>query len=552
MDRRTFLARAAALGASLGLGAVAAACGATAAGPTSTTGPRRSTTRSTGHEMDGLEVSDAVVEENARKGTLGWVIPRSLHAMLPEPIEGYLDHVSARPGDVITLFVNTIAPRFRATVYRIGFYGGLGARLVETSPELPGVAQPAPRFTTGVNMIECDWSKSWQTVVGPDWPSGAYLIKLEGSRRQQSYVPLTVRDDESTSAYVVQSSVTTWQAYNPYGGYSLYGGEPDGGLANRSRIVSYDRPYGHSKTALDAHGSGDFLGNELPFIYFAERHGLDVSYWTDIDLHARPHLLANHRCLISLGHDEYWSMTMRDAVQAAIPRGLNVTFLGANACYRQIRLEDSPLGSDRRAVCYKDAAEDPITKTDPALSTGGSWATDPVPRPESDLIGIMYQSYMSTPPVPLVVAEGASWVFDGTALRTGDTVPALVGSEFDGFEPRLPRPPGPVEILAHSPTTSVSGRGYSDMTYYAVPAAGGVFASGTASFVSAMWDGIGSLPGKLGFGVENRTPALLSRITLNVLAAFGHGPAGAVHRSRENWTLYYSPNTPSKGSVDVP
>ena len=403
----------------------------------------------------------------------------------------------------------------------------------------------------GVNMVECDWTPSWRTTVGPDWPSGSYLIRLEGSRGEQQYVPFTIRDDTSHATFIVQSSVTTWQAYNPYGGYSLYGGLPDGGLANRSRIVSFDRPYSHDATALDARGSGDFLGNELPFIYLAERHGLDVTYWTDVDLHARPELLAHHRCLVSLGHDEYWSMVMRDATEASIARGMNVAFLGANACYRQIRLQRSPLGEDREVVCYKDAAEDPITKTDPALATGESWATDPIPRPESSLVGVMYQAYGASG--PLVVADSSSWAFAGTGLRDGDTIPNVIGSEFDGFEPKMPRPPGPVQILAHSPTvTEVSGKGFSDMSYYSVGSSGGVFASGTASFVSAMWDGVGNLPDRLGFGIVQDRFGPVSQITLNVLRAFGHGPAGAVHRSQENWQQWYSPSTPSKGSVDVP
>ena len=171
-----------------------------------------------------------------------------------------------------------------------------------------------------------------------------YLIKPVGSNGGQQYVPFTVRDDASHSAYVVQSSVTTWQAYNPYRGFSLYGGIPTGSessLDARSYVVSFDRPYSHDATALDGHGSGDFLGNELPFIFFAERHGLDVTYTTDVDLHTNPAHLLNHRSLISLGHDEYWSTPMRDGAEHALEAGVNLAFLGANACYRQIRLEPS-------------------------------------------------------------------------------------------------------------------------------------------------------------------------------------------------------------------
>jgi hypothetical protein len=565
MDRRTFLRRAGLAGATGALGLLAAACGAS---PAPSRAPRRvskasATARDSVHEVEGLRVADWLLEENAdSRRTTTWIIPRSVRGVQSPPIEGYLDKVSGVQGEELTLYVNTVAPTFRAYVYRIGYYGGYGGRRVAISPELKGIQQAAPHFVRGINMVECDWVASWHTTIGSDWPPGSYLIRLEGAPNQQQYVPFVVRDDASHSTYLVQSSVTTWQAYNPYGGYSLYGGTPIGSLNNfesRSRVVSFNRPYSHDNTALDARGSGDYLGNELPFIYLAERHGLDLSYWTDVDLDSQPHLLTNHRSLISLGHDEYWSMTMRNTVQAAIEKGTNVAFLGANACYRQIRFEGAKDADRRRVICYKDSNEDPITKSNPALATGGSWATDPLPRPESELIGVMYQSYGGN--APFVVADASSWVFAGTGLSNGEHLSALtknskatdlVGSEFDGFEPTLARAPGPLQILGHSPTGSESGQAFSDMSYYAVPHKGGVFATGTASWVRYLWDGKGTVPAKLGFGTAPKVVSPLTRITLNVLAAFGAGPAGATRPSEENWRQFYSPTAATIPAKDVP
>ena len=143
-----------------------------------------------------------------------------------------------------------------------------------------------------------------------------------GTSSEQQFVPLCVRDDASKAAIVIQQSVTTWQAYNRWGGYSLYYGNTGGELSythdpaggdydHRARIVSFDRPYDHDW----ASGAADLVGNEFPVIYHAEKLGLDVTYWTDIDLHAQPQLLHNHKALLSLGHDEYWSV--RDAPGAA-------------------------------------------------------------------------------------------------------------------------------------------------------------------------------------------------------------------------------------------
>ena len=86
-------------------------------------------------------------------------------------------------------------------------------------------------------------------------------------------------------------SVTTWQAYNAYGGRSLYVGPGtvrvgESGAPNRSRVVSFDRPYDQR-----GWGAPDFMGNEFPLIFLAESLGLDVTYFTDIDLHEVPERL---------------------------------------------------------------------------------------------------------------------------------------------------------------------------------------------------------------------------------------------------------------------
>ena len=179
--------------------------------------------------------------------------------------------------------------------------------------------------------------------ITKEWPPGCYLLKLVGNGGEEQFVPLTVRDDTSKAAYVMQNSVTTWQAYNLYGEYSLYYGPTGKGgqnFANRARAVSFDRPYPQTW----ASGAADFVGNEFPLLFQLERLGADVTYWTDVDLHAQPQLLANHRCLFSMGHDEYWSTPMRDGAASAIAQGVNVAFLGANACYRQIRLQSTSVG----------------------------------------------------------------------------------------------------------------------------------------------------------------------------------------------------------------
>ncbi len=549
MDRRQFLQRLGALAGAAALGT--GGLGGERFSPRRHKRPAHPSPRT--HLLDGLPVADWVVEENKHAGTdpKQWVIGPSPAAGWPWPIEGFANSVSYQQGDELVLYVNTTALRFTADVLRVGYYQGNGARLVDRTGELRGRRQPLPTPKGSVNLIECtNWTPSLRLEVGKHWPPGDYLILLTASNGERHYVPFTLRDDASKAAFVVQNSVATWQAYNLYGGYSLYGGAPTGALADRSRIVSFDRPYRNP----DPQGSGDFIGNELPLVYLVERHGLDVTYWTDVDLHARPHLLANHRCLLSLGHDEYWSWQMRfDGVSAALDKGLNVAFLGANACYRQVRFQPSSKGvAHRQMVCYKDAKADPIASKDPKLATGVCWAQDLVPYPESELIGSMYQSYGAI--APLVVADSSSFLLAGTGLKDGSVVHGVpgqevVGSEFDGFEPALPGPKN-VQILAHSPVQSVSGALNSDMTYYSHSGGGAVFASGTARFVQLLWDGAPAIDNALRFG---HSPAMgtVTTIALNLFRAFGEGPAGKKHPSVPNWRRFYSPSAPPVQSVDV-
>src|SRR5262249_29484190 len=161
------------------------------------------------------------------------------------------------------------------------WYQGLGARLVWKSADTPASLQPKFSVQKPTNTVRVAWSKSIDMKVPDDWVPGDYLLKLV-SPAGQSYVPLTVRDDASRASILVVTAVTTWQAYNDYGGYSLYHG-PNGAGATRADIVTFDRPYSKD-------GAGDFIANEHGLVALAEQLGLDVTYATDVELGAHPEL----------------------------------------------------------------------------------------------------------------------------------------------------------------------------------------------------------------------------------------------------------------------
>lgn len=493
-----------------------------------------------------IPVNPAIVAENANIGHAWWVTTPQQAG----DIEGYSNQCSAIIGDIVTLFVSTKAPHFHVEAYRMGYYQGIGARLVWQSDEVAGVRQAQPTVVAPTNTIECNWNPSVNVPVTSAWPPGAYLLKLVGPDNEQQYVPLCVRDDASNAAIVIQSSVTTWQAYNRWGGYSLYYGNTDGALSfthnpaggdynNRARIVTFDRPYDHDW----ASGAADFVGNEFPVIFQAEQLGLDVTYWTDVDFHTQPQLLNNHKALLSLGHDEYWSMEMRTGGIQSVAAGVNMAFLGANACYRQIRLQPSDLGANRQQICYKDAAEDPLTGVDNTQVTV-NWPQAPVSMPESELIGSTYQDIAAN--ANMVITEPNAWVFAGTGFTQNQSLPKVVQGEFDRYVPGASSPAN-LDVLAHSIVPN-RGDNYSDVTWYTVPNGGGVFSTGNATWIGALADSTLIPPNVVPDPIPGVSTPLL-RVMENLYAVIGMGAASVTQPSQGNWQSVYGSGA---SSIKVP
>lgn len=532
LSRRTFVGGAAAAAAAAAVAAIWRPWDASASSPaptrtTPTTRPPRGShhTSSTVHASPNGPVASWVQAENAKPGTTAW---NATFAGKPGDLEGYASQVSAVQGDTVTLYVSTTAPTFHVEAYRLGYYGGRGGRLVWQSSEMAGQKQAPATFTPGINMTEAHWNPSLRVTVDQHYPPGCYFFKLVASPTIQQLIPLTVRDDASTAAYVVQNSVTSWQAYNDWAGYNLYQGA-NGAFATRSRVVSFDRPYARGD------GQSDFLGLEFPLIMLMEQLGLDVTYITDIDTHLHPERLLNHRVFFSLGHDEYWSKTMRDGVEAARDKGVNLGFLGANAAFRQIRLEPSSLGPNRHQVCYKSADEDPIHTSDPPLTTV-NWREAPVSRPESEMIG---QQYECNPVMTdMVIVDPTAWVFKGANVTAGQHLLQAVGSEYDRFDPNQAGPKN-VQLFAHSPVVCHGRHSFADMTYYTVPSGAGVFSSGSIVWITKL-----TPPGP---GSPNDPVAV--QVTKNVLAAFGTGPSAPTHPVVPNYPAIAAQYGSSSGSV---
>lgn len=386
-----------------------------------------------------------IVAENSCAGTISW--QRDLPIGNQHDIEAFTAPVSVNAGESVKLYVSTAAPLYQFRVYRMGWYQGLGGRLMYSSSRIPGIQQPAAITDPSTRMISArNWHDPVTVPVPTNWVSGVYLVKLESSAGYMRYTFFVVRNDASHAQILFQSSVLTDQAYNLWGGRSLYQ-DASGSPAQRSYAVSFDRPY-----TSDA-GLSNFGMYEYDLLRWLEKQGYDVTYSTDVDTDSRPSLLLNHRLFLAAGHDEYWSTAMRKNVTRARDAGVSLAFFGANDIYWHVRLQSSSLGADRVVVCYKDATLDPMAEQDPTEVTV-RWRDPPLNQPEDAVLGAMY-SGLTTQAAALVIADGATSFLNGTALHVGSTLPGLVAqdqhtSEVDSVTGDGDTP-STLKILASSP-----------------------------------------------------------------------------------------------------
>lgn len=460
-----------------------------------------------------------VVEENSHPGADGW---DSVNAS-PSGISGYLDRTSTQLGESMKLYASTKAPTFVVEAFRIGYYGGKGARSVWRSPEIAGIVQPEPARDPATNLIEARWQETATIAVDDSWPPGMYLLKLQASDATSSFVPVVVRDDSSTAPLAVVSEVTTFQAYNTWGGCSLYTCPGIKGQ-KRAKIVSFDRPYGTGG------GASDFVAFDAPLVALVEELGLDVSYWTNLDMEERPDAVlgAGRTAIVSLGHDEYYSRPMRDLLVRARDTGINLAILGANAIYRKIRWEPSWDGRpNRRMVNYRDTS-DPINKTDPSETTV-QWRSPPLSAPEAEIVGIQYECAPMQADIKIV--DPTAWVFENTGVTAATVLEGILGEEYDRW---FPDSPDNLQILAHSPVKCGGKSSFGDMSYWSTPSGGGVFATGTIRWTCALADACGPKA-----PVSAEDSAVVKAVTSNVLREFSTPKAGERHPSQPTASQYW-------------
>jgi VCBS repeat-containing protein len=444
--------------------------------------------------------ANAIVAENCQDGSppSEWDLPGGASDVT---IQGFSTDISVNVGGTIYFKISTPSTSYKIDIYRVGYYGGNGARKIATiapSATLPQT-QPACLTDSATGLIDCgNWGISASWAVPADAVSGVYVAHLvrQDVNSQGSHIVFVVRNDSSTSDLIVQTSDTTWQAYNNYGGNSLYVGNPVG----RAYKVSYNRPI-WTREAGDARSF--FFSAEYPLIRWLESNGYDVSYMSGVDVDRYGSRLLQHKVYISSGHDEYWSGDQRKKVEAARDKGVHLAFISGNQVFWKTRWESSVDGSNapyRTLVCYKETRAN--AKIDPTTAWTGTWRdprfTPPSDggRPENALSGVMFNidaDRLDTIQVPSEDGQMRFWRNTSLANQApgavASLIPASLGYEWDEDVDNGFRPAGLIRLSTTQLAVSSYlqdwgqnvdwGTGTHHMTLYRASSGALVFGAGT-------------------------------------------------------------------------
>lgn len=490
--------------------------------------------------------ANGIVAENCQTGN-----PASewdISGIGDSSIQGFATDISVNRGQAVSFKIQTATPSYRLDIYRMGYYGGQGARKVATvQVQNPTPSQPNCVTNTTTGLVDCgNWAVSASWNIPANATSGIYFAKaVRNDTGGASHIVFIVRDDSSTSDLLFQTSDTTWQAYNNYGGNSLYTGSP----ASRAYKVSYNRPF---NTRIVDNGQDWLFNAEYPMVRWLEANGYDVSYFTGVDSDRRGNFIRNHKAFLSVAHDEYWSAQQRTNVETArntidSPRttGVHLAFFSGNEVFWKIRWENSIDGSNtpyRTLVCYKEThANAVIDPQDPPTWTG-TWRdprfSPPADggRPENALTGTLFTvNDGATTAIQVPAEDGKMRFWRNTSvanLAPGSTAilaNSTLGYEWDEDKDNGFRPPGLIRL---STTTVNNAPVLQDY--------GSTFASGTATHRLTLYKhsngalvfGSGTVQWSWGLDVNHdRVPSgatpdvRMQQATVNLFADMGVQPA---------------------------
>jgi len=438
-------------------------------------------------------------------------------------IQGFADPFSVNLGGTINFKIESPATSYNIDIYRMGYYGGDGARLITSlTPNIP-VSQNQPACSTdrATGLVDCsNWgvSASWSIpteINNQPLISGVYFARIyrTDGTSDANQIPFVVRNDASHSDVLFKTNDATWQAYNSWGGYSLYSGNatdttsrPTSLDPGRAEQVSYDRPF--ATRFGTPYGQDYFFYAEFPMIEFLEENGYDVSYIDQgtIASPAGASLIEQHKALVAAGHDEYWSAPEVANVMAARNAGVNMAFFTGNEVYWKTRWAPDAAGeSDRTLITYKESLDSARTDPDDPPTWTGAWY-DPRFSPPADggqpqnaLTGQLWNVNVGTGTLTVPSQYSALRLWRNTSVaslqpgQTATLTPETLGYEWDLDVDNGFRPPGqfdlssttltvPQAVLTYQETPLAQETLTHNLTMYRAASGALVFGAGTVQW----------------------------------------------------------------------
>ncbi|WP_374687306.1 N,N-dimethylformamidase beta subunit family domain-containing protein [Promineifilum sp.] len=445
----------------------------------------------------------------AESGESGDAGPITTGSVVTYNFGGYASKVSVAQGESLDFHISLDAGSTTdISIYR----EGTPRRLMKT---MTGVTA-GTYDCNGLYAAGCDWPVAASLTVPTDWPSGAYVAEFKAGSTRQRKIIFWVREDNpgSTARILFLSSVNTHQAYNAYGGGSLYGF----GDSVKATKVSFDRPF--------ENGVGKYAFWEAVAIPWLEANGYAVEYATTYDLHFHPDLLSHYDVAMVAGHSEYWTWDARQQLRRFLDEGGRFLSLSGNTMWWQVRYEDD----GRTMVGYKDWKKDP--EKDRTLNTNNPWDHTIYDTPFT-YTGLHwpYGGYPGANGDGYYAVNTSHWIYEGTGVTENKLIgkgssleTSIHDKESDGMAfncatdgSTLLGPLGntgtPHNFTILGLTTVYSNMrdldNFTMMGIYTTPAGGALFSAGTTGWANGLSD------------------PTIGRITRNVLDRFlaGNFPA---------------------------
>jgi hypothetical protein len=385
----------------------------------------------------------------------------------------YTRDFSYSPGATVDLHISSTASSCRMEIVRDG---GVETSVYGTD-DIATVWQETP---DQCSVHGCGWAATYAFKIHDSWPSGAYRITLTADGRDGKpirchHLIIVLPKTGPKPGRILQVAATgTWAAYNTWGGSNHYQGITGPNRDQFATTVSRERPWccgfvvlppdaprvplevslppgtvpryphmewAYAKGYSKKYASSGWASYDSHFFRWAERQGYAIDLVSQDELHFRPELLSGYDCVVCVGHDEYWTWEMRDAIDAYVDRGGRVARFAGNFMW-QTRLENE----GRRQVCYKYVArkEDPVYATGDVTRATNSWEAPEIGRPGALTFGLnatngVYAGWGGCAPRGVKgfpIYRPGHWAFAGTGLFYGDVLGAdshIYGYEVDGL-----------------------------------------------------------------------------------------------------------------------